>query len=99
MPETEALSHVEIAPYDPAWPTRYAAEREMLLSPGGTSILELEHIGSTAVPGLRAKPIIDMMAATPSLEALSALVLRLEAHGYQLIETGMDDRLFPAAPS
>ena len=51
---------IVIVPYDPAWPQMFSAEREVLsraLSKGAF----VEHVGSTAVPGLAAKPIIDIM--------------------------------------
>ncbi len=69
---------VYVVPYDPAWPRRFEEERELLaraLAPwiAGT----IEHIGSTAVPGLPAKPVIDIMAAVrdlpSSLDAREAL--------------------------
>lgn len=72
---------VEVVDYDPGWPARFEAEAARLaeLVPG----LELHHIGSTAVPGLAAKPVIDMMAATADLDGpVAALV---EA-GYQYPE-------------
>jgi len=94
MSETEALNAVEVLPYDPMWPALFAAERIELLKLGGAQIVELEHIGSTGVPGLRAKPIIDIMAAVPTLAEGEALVARLGRRGYRLIETGMTDRLF-----
>ena len=62
-----------VVPYDPAWPERFEAERELLeriLAPwleGG-----VHHIGSTAVPGLAAKPILDMLAGVHDLEAARA---------------------------
>jgi GrpB-like predicted nucleotidyltransferase (UPF0157 family) len=61
---------IHVVPYDPSWPARFAEERAALarvLAPwlGGP----IEHIGSTAVPGLVAKPVIDIMAAVESLEA------------------------------
>jgi GrpB-like predicted nucleotidyltransferase (UPF0157 family) len=61
---------IHVVPYDPSWPSRFAAEREALshvLSPWLAG--PIEHIGSTAVPGLVAKPVIDIMAAVTSLEA------------------------------
>ena len=61
MAETEALSRVEVVPYDPVWPEHYVTERAHLVSAGGDLILQLEHIGSTAVPGqVRFSPIADM---------------------------------------
>ena len=72
-------------PYDPTWPTRFGQERRLLervLAPwldGG-----IHHIGSTSIPGLAAKPIIDMMAGVRDLDearAASAVLLR---EGYAL---------------
>lgn len=71
---------VEIVEYDPAWPTAYRVERERLapLLPAG---VRLHHFGSTAVPGLAAKPVIDMIALVDDLDApIPALVQR---GGYQ----------------
>jgi GrpB-like predicted nucleotidyltransferase (UPF0157 family) len=72
----------------------YAAARSTLISIGGSSIVALEHIGSTSVPGLAAKPIIDMMAAVMAPEISYELTARLEGHGYRLVETDMHNRLF-----
>lgn len=60
---------VELVPYDPAWPARFAAEAAVLrerLKPWLAG--EIEHVGSTAVPGLCAKPVIDIMAPVRSLD-------------------------------
>ena len=73
---------MEIVEYDPGWPERYAAETERLrpLLPGA----ELHHIGSTAIPGIPAKPVIDLMALVADLDApLAALV---ERGGYEYPE-------------
>jgi GrpB-like predicted nucleotidyltransferase (UPF0157 family) len=73
-------AQVEIVEYDPAWPAAYAAERERLapLLPAG---VQLHHFGSTAVPGLAAKPVIDMIALVDDLDMpIAALVQR---GGYQ----------------
>lgn len=88
---------IEIAPYDPAWPAAFEAEAQALraLAP---AILALDHIGSTAVPGLAAKPVIDMMAAVQRLTDATALVPTLAARGYRLVETGMRNRLFLQRP-
>jgi GrpB-like predicted nucleotidyltransferase (UPF0157 family) len=93
MPEPEALSQVEIVPYDPNWPDIYAAERAELVKLAGAALLELEHIGSTAIPGLPAKPIVDMMAAASDLAEAQRLAPIFGARGYQVIETGMQHRL------
>jgi GrpB-like predicted nucleotidyltransferase (UPF0157 family) len=72
---------VEVAAYDPTWPERFAAERRRL---AGTLpyALSIEHIGSTSVPGLAAKPIIDMVVVVPEVSAVTADVSGLERLGY-----------------
>ena len=76
----ERDAKVEIVEYDPAWPAAYQAERERLaplLPPG----VQLHHFGSTAVPGLAAKPVIDMIALVDDLDTpIAALV---QSGGYQ----------------
>ena len=66
----EARSVIEVVEYDEAWPVRAAAARADLIS---LRVFDaVEHIGSTSVPGLAAKPVIDLMAAAASLDALAA---------------------------
>lgn len=76
---------VEIVPYDPAWPEAFRAEKEELLSclPGDL-VRRVEHFGSTAVPGLAAKPIVDVLVEVSDLEATQVRVAPvLEAKGYE----------------
>jgi GrpB-like predicted nucleotidyltransferase (UPF0157 family) len=74
---------VEIEPYNPAWPDLFQAERELL-----DRVLErwlagpIEHVGSTSVPGLDAKPTIDIMAAVKDLESSRPAIAELERAGY-----------------
>ena len=65
---------IEIVEYEPSWPAFYIAERERLVAllPG----LQIHHIGSTAVPGLAAKSVIDMIALVDDLEANRAAVMQ-----------------------
>jgi GrpB-like predicted nucleotidyltransferase (UPF0157 family) len=70
---------VELVEYDPAWPALYETERERLAPLLGA--LEVHHIGSTAVPGLAAKPIIDMVALVGDLDAPIAALI--DSGGYQ----------------
>ena len=58
---------IHVVPYDPTWPVRFDEERAALA--GVLAPWLAEHIGSTAVPGLVAKPVIDIMAAVESLDA------------------------------
>ena len=75
---------VELVPYDPAWPDRYADLSASIRSVLGDRILRIEHVGSTSVPGLSAKPILDVLlvVADPADEA--AYVPALEGAGYAL---------------
>ncbi|MEM0987160.1 MAG: GrpB family protein [Pseudomonadota bacterium] len=64
-----ALDGIEIADYDPDWPRLFQAESEALAPVlNALPLVGLEHIGSTAVPGLAAKPIIDILAIVEDLE-------------------------------
>lgn len=61
--------HVDVVPYDPRWPALYAEEEARLVrSLPGSLVLRIDHIGSTAVPGLHAKPIIDMQVSVSDLD-------------------------------
>jgi GrpB-like predicted nucleotidyltransferase (UPF0157 family) len=60
---------LEIADYDPAWPARFEQERARIEAALGPQALRIEHIGSTAVPGLAAKPIIDVLVVVDDLAA------------------------------
>jgi GrpB-like predicted nucleotidyltransferase (UPF0157 family) len=75
---------IEIIDYDARWPRLFDAERAVLeqaLPPD--QVLAIEHAGSTAIPGLAAKPIIDIFIAVPSIEvARATLVAPIEAIGY-----------------
>ncbi len=63
------MDEIEIAAYDPAWPARFQAEAARLRAAlPADLVLGVEHIGSTAVPGLAAKPVIDNLIATPYYE-------------------------------
>lgn len=74
---------VQIVEYDPNWPAEFRRERAMLrvlLAPWLAG--PIEHIGSTAVPGLAAKPVIDIMAAVASLDASRAAIGTLREAEY-----------------
>lgn len=75
---------VDIVPYDARWPDMVDVERALLLIAIGQWLTgPVEHIGSTAVPGLSAKPTIDIMAAVESLEASRAALPILETYEYR----------------
>ena len=61
---------LEVVPYDASWPGRFDAERATLLGAVPELFVSLEHVGSTAVPGLPAKPTIDMLAVVDDVHAV-----------------------------
>ncbi len=73
---------VRLVPYDPAWPAAYEREAARLRQGLGARALAIAHIGSTAVPGLPAKPLLDVMVAISSLGSTSELANVLAAMGY-----------------
>jgi GrpB-like predicted nucleotidyltransferase (UPF0157 family) len=75
-------SPVEIVEYDPAWPATFEALRREIAHAMGDLALAIEHVGSTAVPGLAAKPIIDMDVVVRSPADIPAAIERLAPLGY-----------------
>jgi GrpB-like predicted nucleotidyltransferase (UPF0157 family) len=75
---------VVIADHDPEWSERFAVERDRIADALGDSVTSIHHIGSTSVPGLAAKPIVDVLVelADPTDEA--TFVPQLAAAGYEL---------------
>ena len=75
---------IDIVPYDSSWPGEFEKERDHLrecLPPG--LVTRIEHFGSTAIPKLAAKPVIDMLVEVTSLEATKEQIVPiLEAQGY-----------------
>ena len=76
------MDEVEIADYDPRWPELFAAEAARLRPAFGPSLAAMEHIGSTSVPGLAAKPVIDIQAVVRSLRDMEAITPRVVALGW-----------------
>jgi len=73
---------ISVEPYDPAWPARFEAEAARIRAATGDRLLAIEHIGSTSVPGLAAKPIIDIMGLVPSFDAGRHFIVPLRRIGY-----------------
>jgi GrpB-like predicted nucleotidyltransferase (UPF0157 family) len=81
----ESLSHpIEICDYDAEWPIRYVREEERIRSALGATAVRIEHVGSTSVPGLPAKPVIDIVLEVSNSAAESQYVADLESVGYRL---------------
>ena len=75
---------IELVSYDPAWPDAFAREAARLREVLGDVLLGLEHIGSTAIPGLTAKPVIDILAIAPDVALLDTRSQDFEKLGYQV---------------
>jgi GrpB-like predicted nucleotidyltransferase (UPF0157 family) len=75
---------VELAPYDPRWPAMFRQEREHLVaSLPAETIRRIEHFGSTAIPGMTARPVIDILVEVGDLEEAKLLIVPvLESQGY-----------------
>jgi GrpB-like predicted nucleotidyltransferase (UPF0157 family) len=74
---------IDIVPYDPNWPKVFINEEEFLKSKFPEIIKRIEHFGSTAIPGLSAKPIVDMLIEVTSLkETKKQIVPVLKSFGY-----------------
>ncbi len=75
---------IKIVDYDPDWPKKFEAHAERIADALGPAALRIEHIGSTSVPGLAAKPIIDILVSVKDSADESAYLPRMEAAGYVL---------------
>lgn len=95
-PSADALDEpVTLADYDARWPAAFAAERQRIGAALDLSPESIEHIGSTAVPGLVAKPIVDLMLGVRAWPPADSTVSRLVILGYQdLREAGVPGRRY-----
>ena len=97
---TTATQAVLLSPYSPLWPAIFDVEARALerLLDGGVRI---EHIGSTAVPGLGGKPIVDIMLGAESLAAIEERILALQSFGYRYmreVEKALPERRYFVKP-
>ena len=79
----EGTVTVIVVPYDPLWPGRFEAAREEIISALAGLSIWVEHVGSTSVPGLAAKPKIDILVGLRDWDDLEPAVTRLLALGYE----------------
>jgi GrpB-like predicted nucleotidyltransferase (UPF0157 family) len=86
---------VEIVEHDPSWAARFDAERTKLASIFDGRAVAIEHIGSTSVPGLCAKPIVDILVGLRELELSEAEIEAMDGLGYEYLgEFGLPGRLY-----
>lgn len=94
-------SSLRLAPYDESWVRSYEVEAAHLRRVFGSMLVQIEHVGSTAVPGLVAKPIIDILAAVTSWDGFDGAAERLCALGYEYtpFPDTTDPRVFRKGPA
>jgi GrpB-like predicted nucleotidyltransferase (UPF0157 family) len=83
---SEAHDSVFIVTHDPSWAEAFEHAKADMLIALGARVLGAEHIGSTAVPGLAAKPVIDILVGVASMDEVAACVPVLVARGWQYPE-------------
>lgn len=79
------IENIEVVAYDHSWPQIYSALESKIKNKLGSNLLKIDHVGSTAVPGLAAKPVIDIDVTVADAEDEEIYVLALESLGYRLI--------------
>jgi GrpB-like predicted nucleotidyltransferase (UPF0157 family) len=77
-------AEIRLAAYDPGWPAMYSWAAERIRTALGDKALVLEHVGSTSVPGLAAKPIIDMVLGVADAAREPSYIPILERQGFEL---------------
>lgn len=82
---------IVIADYDPRWPKMYEEERARIAGAVGSWLADIQHVGSTSVPGLAAKPIIDIMPGLRSLGDARHILEPMRRLGYQYIPEYEDE--------
>ncbi|HEX4909089.1 MAG TPA: GrpB family protein, partial [Actinomycetes bacterium] len=88
---------VEVVDYDLDWPRAFAEERDRVAAAIGEAIVAIEHVGGTAVPGLPAKPVIDLMVGVEDIERAGPAVAGLINLGYEYVpefESQLPDRRY-----
>ncbi|MGH8062900.1 MAG: GrpB family protein [Pseudoxanthomonas sp.] len=86
---------IRVVAHDPAWSTWFEAEAERIAEAVGEAVVRIHHIGSTAIPQTKAKPIIDILMEVTSLGVLDRKAPMLEALGYEVMgEFGIPDRRY-----
>jgi GrpB-like predicted nucleotidyltransferase (UPF0157 family) len=86
---------IHLLPHDPLWAQAFTREAALILKALSTALSAIHHIGSTALPGIHAKPIIDILAVTSDLSLLDNTAPSLEALGYESLgEFGIPGRRY-----
>ena len=94
-PGAHRTMEVVVVPHDPRWPAAFEAEADRLRAALGGLVVAIDHMGSTAIAGIHAKPIIDMLLSTPDAASLDGLIPVMVRLGYQSMgEFGIPGRRY-----
>lgn len=88
-----ARSKVELRPYTGNWTALFQQEREKLQTALGDMVLDIAHIGSTAIPGCEGKPILDIAVGVSSLDIVDEMERRLQPLGYARLKVQLPDKV------
>jgi GrpB-like predicted nucleotidyltransferase (UPF0157 family) len=86
---------IQIVPYTAAWAEAFESEAGTLRRVLGARAIRIDHVGSTAVPGLAAKPVIDIQISVESLEPPETFQAALAPLGYKFVSLGEEDLVYP----
>jgi GrpB-like predicted nucleotidyltransferase (UPF0157 family) len=81
----DSVTSVLLKEYDPLWVSQFEADRNLISSALGGLAKRIEHVGSTSIPGMKAKPIIDIAVAVEAFLALDGKISKLEGIGYEYV--------------
>ncbi|HHV97893.1 MAG TPA: GrpB family protein [Clostridiaceae bacterium] len=91
----EINEKIHIEEYNPEWVKKYEYEKEQLCNALGDMVLGIEHVGSTSIPGIWAKPIVDIMIGVKSLPLEKSLIDKVVELGYECLgEAGVSGRIY-----
>lgn len=89
------MTKVEVVPHDPRWRDAFKSEAMHVEAALGSNVVAIHHIGSTAIPGIHAKPVIDLLVEVDDIEAIDARRSAMETIGYQVMgEFGIPGRRY-----
>ncbi|OPA73310.1 hypothetical protein BVG16_29340 [Paenibacillus selenitireducens] len=87
--------HVVVTDYNEEWKQRFSEESQKIKDIFGEELIDIHHIGSTSVPGLKAKPIIDIMPVVRDIDKVDSFYAQMEGLGYECMgELGMKGRRY-----
>lgn len=89
------MRRILVVPYDARWPEAFSRSSREVVSAMGGNLMAIHHIGSTSIPAMHAKPVIDMLAVVSDIAAADGCALRMESLGYEAMgEFGIPGRRY-----